>query len=72
MRQKYNQELLQILTKAVEKWPDLRFSQILTSLKFVSDGQKCMDCKSDMPHWEDEFYLESKDLLDRVKKDMVE
>jgi hypothetical protein len=64
-----NRELLKILTEAVEKFPDGRFGQILSMLRMVTHtrpvSQKTAD--SYQVEWKDEFYLESKELLTRVK-----
>jgi hypothetical protein len=60
-RLEVNTEILEKLWIAISEYPDLRFGQILVMLKIVEpsimhDG------------WEDEFYLESKYLLERISK----
>lgn len=54
-RQEANRELIQNLTAYVEKYPDLRFGQILEGFGFVIEDT-------------DLFNEESVDTLERVKK----
>ena len=54
-RQKYNRELLKIISKEVEAHPELRFIQLLWDLGIVSA--------------EDRFYEESDETLSRIRKD---
>ena len=47
-RQKYNKLILETLSKLIEKYPDLRFGQILVNAEIVqvistSEGVKCQD-----------------------------
>lgn len=61
-RQKYNKLILEILSKLVEKYPDLRFGQILVNSEIVqvtatSEGVKCQD----------PFYEEPEVTLERMK-----
>jgi hypothetical protein len=60
-----NMKLLDILKKVIKSQPDIRFSQALCNLSMVvgldSDGLPC-------EAWKDEFYLESADLLKRVRR----
>jgi hypothetical protein len=58
-----NTEILEKLWIAVSEYPDLRFGQILVMLKIVREDNETM-----RGGWEDEFYLESKDLLERISK----
>lgn len=61
---KYNKELLNLLSLAIEAYPTLRFNQILQSLDFViteSDSDGTLKIK-------DEYYLQPKKQLERVKK----
>ena len=68
-----NRKLVEKLAEIVHKYPDLRFSQILQNFDFVQTKEIMID----HPHhraypelvWEDEFYLESEDLLERVSKE---
>lgn len=50
-RQECNKEILSILTDIVEKYPELRFQQILSILNIDNDG----------------FYIESCDTLEYLK-----
>lgn len=62
-RQEYNKKLCGILNKLVDKYPDLRFGQLMACFGFVKQSSiKAMD----MSLWIDEFNLESKELYDRV------
>jgi len=56
-----NKNLLEFLRVAIESYPDMRFSQILVAFDFVKQVER-----EDKTYWEDEFYLESKDLCERV------
>ena len=60
-----NRQLLKILEELIEKNPSERFSQILRNNEFISEHRD----GNNMPiFWENEFYLESEALLQRVKK----
>lgn len=59
-RQESNREILKILSDAVEKYPEMRFSQILLAYKVV-------EMEANQMYWEDEFYLESSILLERIE-----
>lgn len=64
-----NRELLAILSDYLEENPDMRFSQALINLNIVQeqpDGHLGYERFS----WKDEFYLESVELLWRVKEAM--
>ena len=68
-----NKELLKILTKLINKNPDLRFGQLLRAYNFVGDISIAFTdidgyIISKPIGWEDEFYLESSALLERVKR----
>lgn len=67
-RHEANVELLVILTELVEKYPDLRFGQILSSFEFVDtlmvDNQYGL---TDVGDWKNEFYVEPTVILERVK-----
>ena len=72
-RQDANRELVRLLSEWVEKYPDMRFGQILRNAGFVYE-----DALSDYDHydgeyhslfvWRDEFTLEPTELLKRVRK----
>ena len=58
-RQEINLQILDILLQDVLRYPAERFSQILYNTAAVQRG---------LPNaWRDEFYLESKALLERMK-----
>ena len=59
-----NMEIIRILTQAAENNPDLRFGQLLSALNIV---QNVSDSMTEDPVWKDEFYLESNELLNRIK-----
>ena len=51
-RQEYNREIVKILGEMVEKYPDMRFGQILSNFADIND---------------DPFYIESKFTLKSLK-----
>ena len=63
-RQEANREILNLLSAAVEQYPDQRFHQILQNLHInlrdVTEF-KCLD----------QFYEESEDTLDRIKQMII-
>lgn len=65
--------LAKTLLRLVKKYPDLRFSQILQNFNFVEVKEVTEIIRLGQEHislyWEDEFYLESEDLLERVSKE---
>lgn len=61
-RQAANRQLVRIISSMVEAYPDLRFSQILGNFDFVQQFKDALPCMA----WEDEYHLESKELLKRV------
>ena len=58
-RQKYNKRILKLLKKIIEENPTQRFSQILYNYKMVISNME--------NNWADEYYLESKELYNRIK-----
>jgi hypothetical protein len=64
-RHKANLELLKILTLAVNKYPDLRFGQILD---FVGIVKVQFDDQGNSQY--DEYYTESEAILSRVKESL--
>jgi hypothetical protein len=54
-----NRELIRLLSTLVETYPEQRFSQLLENFKFISPGRE---------NHKSEFYVESEEILDRVKK----
>lgn len=63
-RQRYNLELIDLLEMMVAKHPELRMGQILTMYGVIDYDKEALFS----PKWKNEFYLESEDLLERVKK----
>ena len=61
-RQDANKEILSILAGMIEDYPDQRFSQILCNYGFAT-----MEYGRDFNYWKDEFYLESTELLKRLR-----
>lgn len=63
-RKESNKEILKILVEMVDRYPALRFGQILSIVKvvdsYVTDKHECIIC--------DPFYEESVDTLKRVKE----
>jgi len=60
-----NRELIKLLSELVEKNPSERFHQILRNNGFITEYRD----DTNMPvYWENEFYLESENLLNRVKQ----
>ncbi len=63
-RQEDNRVLVKKLERLIEVYPDQRFGQILFNYGFVSHDTPRSD---GLIVWKDEFYLESRELLRRVK-----
>ena len=57
-----NKKILALLNAHIEKYPAERFSQALLNLGVV------VDWGGDENAWEDDFYLESEKLLERIKE----
>jgi hypothetical protein len=55
-----NRLIILILEQYIEEYPDTRFSQALLNLGVV------VDWGGDERAWEDDFYLESEELLKRI------
>lgn len=68
-RKEYNLQLIEILFNYIKDNHDVRFSQALMNLYYVK--QIPVTLIDDTHFWQDEFYLESKDLLDRILKAKV-
>lgn len=65
-----NMVLIDILKEYLKEHKDIRFSQALSNLDFVKKVQHTNECGDEgfeYQYWKDEFYLESKDLLKRIK-----
>lgn len=60
-----NREILALLNDHIEKYPDERFSQILQNIKV-----NICYCDDELMMIQDEFYLESEKLLERIKKEI--
>jgi hypothetical protein len=61
-RQKYNKLILEILSKLVEKYPDLRFGQILVNAEIITYKN---DYDEMIPR--DPYYEEPEVTLERMK-----
>jgi len=57
-RKEANVRIVEILTNAIEMYPDQRFGQIMRNLDVIEEINESV--------WKDEFYLESEELLERV------
>lgn len=75
-RRQANKELLEILTKIVQRTDGhLRFSQILAGYGFTKDVSpfdailKDAETVRGMQFWHNEFYTEPDKVLERVKKE---
>lgn len=64
-RLEINRRLIEILSRLVENNPDQRFGQLLRNNMFVKEIRPANPTTTHID-WENEFYLESKDLLKRV------
>lgn len=61
-----NREIVKILAETIELYPDSRFGQLLLSSNIVRATKQGPNDFSD-PTWQDEFYTESNELLNRLK-----
>lgn len=66
-RQKYNKLILETLSKLVEKYPNLRFGQILVDCNIIELVPDHFDCAMIAL---DPFNEESKETWEKVKKIM--
>ena len=66
-RQESNRAIVMYLFDMIEKEPDLRFGQILQALKIVSKVGYYEGDGEYFHYLEDEFYMESSELLKRVE-----
>lgn len=64
-RLKYNYEILEIITLAIQKCPDMRFGQILANLNIIKYEQNTYD---DSVITLDPFNVESDKMLKDIKK----
>lgn len=75
-RKKSNQELLRIFSEYLEMYPDIRFSQALRNLikEIDINAANSEAPKYEFPNfiWQNEFNLESEDLLKRVQEEIGE
>ncbi len=65
-RQIANEDLLKELEQLIKKYPDQRFSQILSNYGFIKPQRPTKDLGR--ISWQNEFYVESEELLERVKR----
>jgi predicted Ser/Thr protein kinase len=57
-----NLQILEIIKTFCEKYPDLRFAQVLGYLDVVMRYERGTSIMA----WKDEFYTPSKDILNRI------
>ena len=63
----WNRLLVKRLGKLVERYPDMRFSQLLSAFEFVKGNLKQSDDYGTiLDGWLDEFMVEPSELLERV------
>jgi len=67
-RQEINQKIVYELSKLVNKYPDLRFGQILSNFGFIEQTNHFEDDYHDYDYWKDEFYIEPEEILERIQK----
>lgn len=63
-RKAANEEILRLITEAVEKYPSMRFHQLLHSLDVIAVDHVYPKGRT----VRDEFYVESTATLERVKR----
>lgn len=64
-----NRELIGILVRLVEKYPEMRFSQILSNFGYAIQRGEFVVRNEKQSHenfWIDDYNLESRELLKRV------
>ena len=68
-RQQANYQLVNLLHMLVERNPDARLGQLLTSYGYVKHTRPVSQSSADEwgVKWEDEYYLEPEELLERVE-----
>jgi len=72
-RKAINKQLVEELSKLVNKHPDQRFSQILRNYGFVKEKIMLIDNgMEDYIVWQDDFNLEPEYILKRVMEDIKE
>lgn len=65
-RKESNIDLLNLLEFLIEKHPDMRFGQILQNFGFVKAERPAKP--ENRISWQNEFYVEGGQLLERVRK----
>lgn len=61
-RQNDNRRIVMYIFDMVEKYPNLRFGQILSALNAIK-----ADHMDSLVYWENEFYIEPSEILKRVE-----
>lgn len=61
-----NKRILKYLEECIEKYPEQRFGQILQNYAFIRPHRPAKE--NNMIDWKNEFYMESDELLKRVKQ----
>ena len=64
----YNRKILEKLKEYIESYPDLRFGQILRNFDIVKELNITSARGTTEIYWKDDFYLESKETWERMKK----
>lgn len=67
-RQQANRRIVEMLDALVEAHPDLRFTQLLFNADVIVGSLNPERCVQEIRN---EFYVESKDLLDRVRQSKI-
>lgn len=62
-RLEYNRKIIKVLSHVIEKYPDWRFGQILTNCDIITGS--CIESGRSVVS--DPFYVESKDIFERMK-----
>ena len=71
-RQKYNKLILERLSKLVDKYPDLRFGQILVNCDIIQEEEVLLEGeRQTVLIGIDPFYEESEDTLNRMMKSRI-
>ena len=71
-RQKFNRQIVEILSILVEKHPDLRFGQILVDCDIIQEEEVLLEGeRQTVLIGIDPFYEESEDTLNRMMKSRI-
>ena len=71
-RQKFNRQIVEILSILIEKHPDLRFGQILVNCDIIQEEEVLLEGeRQTVLIGIDPFYEESEDTLNRMMKSRI-